>query len=141
MEDCNKIGTLSELKVATELTAQDYHVFIQISGKAPFDLVAEKQGRLWRISVKGTAKNFSTKRGSVEIGLRRTRANRHSTIIHPFSPNECDILAVYIKVLDSVCFIPAVRIKGTNCISIRRERTKYAPSPQFVQSELLRVEG
>ena len=52
MDNKTYISQLSEVKVMADLAYKDYHIFNQISGKAPFDLVAYKENVLSRISAK-----------------------------------------------------------------------------------------
>lgn len=123
MDSKTYLGSLAEAKVLAKLTEQKYHVFIQASGKAPFDLVAYKDDVLYRVSVKGTN---SVENGAYKVTLSSTRSNRTGNRVIPFDSNTCDILAVYIQSLDCVCFIKADKILSTRSLAIREKPSKYS---------------
>lgn len=50
-----KLSIIGEAKVLERLVFYGFDVFTQFSGKEPFDLVAHKFGKLYRISVKSTS--------------------------------------------------------------------------------------
>jgi Holliday junction resolvase-like predicted endonuclease len=97
------ISSTGEAKVVYELTSKGYHIFNQVTGKAPFDLIAYKDDKLIRVSVKTVS--VKNKWGSYEAQLRRIRSNKTSNTIHLFDKNECDILAIYIFPEDLVFYI------------------------------------
>jgi hypothetical protein len=53
MDDKTWLGALAEVRVCAELVAERWEVFTSVTGKAPFDLVAYKDGRVLRVEVKG----------------------------------------------------------------------------------------
>jgi hypothetical protein len=124
MDNKTKLGSLSELKVAARLTELDYHVFTQTSGKAPFDLIAYKDGVIFRISVKGTS--VIDKYGSYVVQIGSVRSNKTANNIVKFDFSTCDILAIYIQSNDKVCFIKSDRINAGRAICIRDIASKYA---------------
>lgn len=129
MDDKTYYSTLGEIKVATELTKQRFHVFNQLSGKAPVDLIALKDNKVYRISVKTCLK--MNEHDSYLIQLRKIRSSRHKNTIHLFDKNECDVLAVYLVDCDKVCFIEAKIIEVINALTIKRneiENMAYCPS-------------
>lgn len=107
MDDKTYLGSLAEAKCVADLTRQHFHVFTQFSGKAPFDLVACKDSRILRISVKGTRKS-ATKQGSYAIDIGRIR----SSTVHKFDPSSCDLLAVFVYEIDTIYYIPTNMING-----------------------------
>lgn len=56
MDDKTYYSSLAELKVMADLTAKKWHVFNQVSGKAPFDVVIYREGVLKRMSIKSCSK-------------------------------------------------------------------------------------
>nr|WP_242021875.1 group I intron-associated PD-(D/E)XK endonuclease [Trichocoleus sp. FACHB-90] len=113
------LGSLGESKVAAELSRHRFHVFTQTTGKAPFDLVAYKDGYLYRINVKTTQR--LDKWGSWEVQIKSLRSNRTKNRIIPFDPQSCDVLAVYIEPLDKVCFLQVSEVSGKNSIALREK--------------------
>jgi PD-(D/E)XK endonuclease len=111
------LGSLGESKVAAELSRYRFHVFTQTTGKAPFDLVAYKDGRLYRVNVKTTQR--LSKWGSWELKIASVRSNRTGNRIVPFDFTSCDVLAVYIEPLDKVCFLHSSEVAGKNYITLR----------------------
>jgi len=47
MDARTRLGSLAEAKVITKLVESGLDVFVQFSSKAPFDLVAGRDGRLY----------------------------------------------------------------------------------------------
>ncbi len=104
MDDKTYYGSLAEMKVITDLTEKKWHVFNQVSGKAPFDIVVYKDGILKRISIKSCNKE-PTPTGKYSIEVGRVRSNKTENKIYKFSKEECDILAVYIVKIDKIIYI------------------------------------
>jgi RIO-like serine/threonine protein kinase len=113
-------GQVSELKVMADLAAKGYHIFNQISGKAPFDIIAYKDNVLKRISIKSTTKDSNTI-GKYLIELRRVRSNKTTNSIYKIEDNEFDILAVYIFKEDKIIYLPISAVIGKGMISIKME--------------------
>ena len=111
---------VSELKVMADLAARGYHIFNQISGKAPFDIIAYKDNVLKRISVKSTIKEPSSV-GNYRIELRRIRSNKTSNNIYKIEEDEFDVLAVYISKEDKIVYLPIESVIDRNIISVNLE--------------------
>lgn len=135
MDQKTKLGSLAELAVSKRLTELDYHIFTQTSGKAPFDLIAYKDGEIFRISVKGT--NTIDKYGSHVVQIGSVRSNRTRNKVIKFSSSICDVLAIYIKPLDKVCFIKSDKISAGRAICLREVPSKMgAKNKGWIISEL-----
>jgi len=106
------ISSIAEAKTIYELTRMEYHVFNQVTGKAPFDLIAYKNGEIFKISVKSILKK--NRYGKYEVQLKRVRSNKTCNTIYKFNNKECDILAVYIYEIDVLLFIKSSEI-NTGC--------------------------
>lgn len=117
MDNKTWLGSLGESKVAAELSRHRFHVFTQTTGKAPFDLVAYKDGYLYRVNVKSTQRR--SKWGSWEVKIASVRSNRTENRIVPFDFASCDVLAVYIEPLDKICFLHSSEVAGKNYIALR----------------------
>lgn len=127
MDNKTWLGSLGESKVAAELSRHRFHVFTQTTGKAPFDLVAYKDGYLYRINVKTTQR--LGKWGSWEVQLKSIRSNRTKSRIVPFDPQSCDVVAVYIEPIDKVCFLQIFEFSGRNTITLREEVVHQSKLP------------
>jgi hypothetical protein len=139
MDDTSWIGGLAEVRVMAELTRQRFHVFNQVTGKAPFDLVAVKGGKLLKISVKGTFRKKSIKTSSYEIQIGRIRSNKSKNNVYKFNKYECDYLAVYINDIDKVCFIKSNKINSGRVITVRDSRSVYGKKTSFLISDNLEL--
>jgi len=117
------LGALAEAKVISKLVEGEFDVFPQLSGKAPFDLVAHKDGHLLRVQIKGTSSQ--TRYGSYQVQLKSVRSNRTRNRIVHFDPSQYDVLATYIEPLGKVCFLQSDEVKGIRQLNLREE-----PRPQ-----------
>lgn len=111
----DKLGALGEARTIAELIRNDYTVFTQFDGKAPFDLVAYKDDKLFRVSVKSTA-NLKNNKYSVKINATRHNGIKNWSI--PFDNTSVDILAVYLEQEDKVILFPAETITSTSRLII-----------------------
>lgn len=122
MDDKTYLGAIGEAKVIAELTKHKYHVFTQVTGKAPFDLIAYKDNKLYRISVKTVEKK--NKYGSYTVQLKSVRSNRSTNTILNFDNTSCDLLAVYIVETDEVIMKDAASITAKSGLVIKRKALK-----------------
>ena len=129
MDDTTWLGSVGESKVASELSRHRFHVFIQTTGKAPFDLVVYKDGYLYRVNVKTTQR--LDKWGSWEVQIKSVRSNRSKNRVVPFDPLSCDVLAVYIEPLDQVCFLRASEVSEKCSIALREKTVRQSKLPSI----------
>lgn len=122
MDNKTYLGAIGEAKVIAKLTEDKFHVFTQVTGKAPFDLVACKDSKIYRVSVKTIEKK--NKDGSYTVQLKSVRSNRTENRIINFDNTSCDILAVYIVETDEVIFKQASDIKAKSGLVIKRRDLK-----------------
>lgn len=116
MDDKTYFSSLGEMKVITDLTEKGYHVFNQISGKAPFDVVAYKNQCL-RISIKSCNLN-ANKVGNYTVQIKRVRSNKTENKIYKFNREECDYIAVYIVEIDSIFYYDVDDLISLNTITV-----------------------
>ena len=133
MDARTRLGSLAEAQVIAKLVENGFDVFIQFSGKAPFDLVAHRQGHILRVQVKGTASK--SRYGTYQVQLKAVRANRIQNTLHCFDPSQCDVLAVYIEPLNTVCFLRAEEVRARNQLNLR-EQQRIQDRKCWVISEL-----
>jgi Holliday junction resolvase-like predicted endonuclease len=119
MDEKTWLGTLAEAKATVTLIQQGFTVFTSASGKAPFDLIAYRDGRMYRIEVKGTSGASPTPYGSIEVKISTTRSNRTTNTLRRFDASKSDILAVYVHSFDAVCFFPSRLLDGRTYINLR----------------------
>ena len=82
------VGAISEFRVVTELLLKGYDVFRAVSPASPFDLVAFKDGHIYRVEV--TTGHYKGTEG-------RFTYSQHD-------PNKFDIMAVVL--LDKIVYLP-----------------------------------
>jgi hypothetical protein len=123
------LGGLAEAKVLSKLVEGQFDVFVQFSGKAPFDLVAYKDGQLLRVNVKGTATKL---RGAYPLRLREIRPNRTRNVIRHFDPKRCDVLAIYVAPLDKVCFLRSEEVAAKAQLNLRVEPSLYSANSWMI---------
>lgn len=122
MDNKTYLGAIGEAKVIARLTEERYHVFNQVTGKAPFDLVAYKDGEMKRVSVKSIEKK--NKDGNYTVQLKSVRSNKTSNKIVNFDNTSCDILAVYIAELDEVLLLNSCDITAKSGLVVKKGRTQ-----------------
>jgi len=110
-------GSLGKIRVISRLVETGHDVFMEIDGKSPFDLVAHKNGKLYRVEVKSTSRRTKFDTGW-EVQLKRVRSNRTSNKIINFSKDQCDILAVYIEPIDLVLLIDSCEITAKTAMAV-----------------------
>lgn len=126
MDDKTYYSTKAETRVIYELTKAKYHVFSQVSGKAPFDLVAYRDNVLLRVSVKSVVQK--DKHGSFVVQLKTVRSNKTENKITTFDNTSCDLLAVYLDETDQVCWLPTGKVKATSAITLATTGKKSSSS-------------
>jgi len=95
MDKKTQQGSLSESKVISYFIEKGYDVFIQFSGKSPFDLIICKNKKLQKVEVKSTIRRTKYDTGWA-VGLKSTRSNKTTNTIHNFDNSKIDLLAVFI---------------------------------------------
>ena len=119
MDNKTYLGAIGEAKVIAKLTEDHYHVFNQVTGKAPFDLITYKDGRLARVSVKTIEKK--NEYGTYTVQLKSVRPNRTGNTIVNFDNSSCDLLAVYILENDEVILLDSASIKAKSSLVVKRK--------------------
>lgn len=119
MDDKTFMTNVSEAKVAADLASKRIHVFTQSSGKAPVDMIAMRDNKLFKVQVKSCEK--ARRNGGYNVQLRKIRHNSLKNTIHRFDPTECDVVAVYLVNVDIVCYVPSSEIGNRGEIVLRLE--------------------
>lgn len=121
MSQSHHLGSTGESKVLYELTKANFYVFTPFRGDSPIDLIALKDNKIWRIQVKST---ISKQSSGYSVSLRNCSIRRKGMVKKLFNPKSCDILAVYIEPIDTICFIRASDIENRNMIHLREDLPK-----------------
>ena len=104
----NKIhGAAAEMLVAHELMRLNYGVAIPLSDSEPYDLIATKNGKMWRIQVKATS---SMVQGNYRILFRHGHKVKHA-----YTKKDADFFAavVYYPTGTGIYVIPIDKPKAT----------------------------
>lgn len=104
------LGSLGKAKVICKFIEENFDVFTELDGKSPFDLVVHKENVLFRVEIKTTETRNKANTGW-SIQIKKVRPNKTGNKITNFSPEQCDILAIYIKPIDTVVLINSSDIK------------------------------
>jgi hypothetical protein len=118
MDNKTMYSQLGEIKVMADLASKGYHIFNQVSGKAPFDLFIYKDGESKRVSVKSTIKDPNSL-GKYNIELRRIRSNKNTNTIYKIEVDEFDILAIYIQKEDRIVYLNIDEVIGKTAIFVK----------------------
>lgn len=103
-------GELAEISVAKELIKQSWHIFDDVTGKAPIDIIAYKDGIVKKIAVRSTGQIKTTNYRSYRVEIASIRGSVKRVV--DIDRNNIDILAVYLSRDDIVCFVPIDAIKN-----------------------------
>lgn len=115
-------GNMGLSKAIDYFTSHQIPIALPMNDTQKYDLIADFNGGLQRISVK-TSRN-RTEYGTYSVGLRNTGGSSGNIKTRPFDKNTCD----YIFILtgdDKLYLIPASIIDATNSISVGKKYTEY----------------
>jgi Holliday junction resolvase-like predicted endonuclease len=104
MDRKSRISGIAEAKATTELLRRDFDVFSQFTGKAPFDLVAHKDGELFRVEVKSSSTRTPQDTGW-NVQVKKVRSNKTVNKISSYDSAACDILVFYLEPVDRMIFM------------------------------------
>jgi len=118
-----KQGLLAESKAISYLIDKDYQVFLPFEENGPIDLLAVKENKIYKISVKSTS--CTSKSGSwiVELKTVSRRKDNH-TKINKFDNSTIDKMLVYIVPLDKIVEIESLNIKSKSAYHINLESSE-----------------
>ena len=115
-------GNLGLGKAIEYFTSHSIPVAIPLNDTQKYDLIADFNGKLQRISIK-TSK--ATKNGtSFEVQLRNTGGSSGVSKVRPFDNNSCDYVFIY-TADEKLYLIPAQNINSTNSIVVGNKWTEY----------------
>ena len=114
------LGTVGKIRIISYFIEKGYDVFIEVDGKSPFDIVVHKEGLLERVEIKTTSTRCRSKRGWV-VQLKKVRSNKNRNKITSFNPNQCDLVAIYIRPKDKVVILKSKEIEAKSTINVYTE--------------------
>jgi hypothetical protein len=109
MRNTSSIGQIGEVAVMQKLLKAGWQVLIPYGNSAPYDLVAEKEGRMVRLQIRATR----AKGNFISVNCR-AKNNRVR-----LQPNHFDFLVVYELGSETAFVVPAVEVKGKAVFHIR----------------------
>lgn len=115
-------GNIGLGKAIEYFTSLQYTVSIPLNDTQKYDLVADINGKLKRVSVK-TSRN-KTQYGTYAVNLRNCGGASGKGKVRPFDKTSCD----YIFVLtgdDKLYLIPTEVIDSVNSINVGKKYTEY----------------
>ena len=116
-------GNLGLGKAVEYFTSHNIPIAIPLNDTQKYDLIADMNGELKRISVK-TGRGTRTNGASYAVMLRNIGGSSGNYKNRPFDNTACDYLFCVIG--DNRCFlIPAKDITATNTITIGTKYTEY----------------
>ena len=116
-------GNLGLAKAINYFVSHSIPVSIPLNDTQKYDLVADFNGKLQRISVK-TSRNTSTEGKTYQVQLRNTGGSSGKSIIRLFDNETVDYLFIY-TADDKMYLIPTEDIQVTNAITVGLKYTEY----------------
>lgn len=115
-------GNLGLGKAIEYFTSNSIPIAIPLNDTQKYDLIADFNGKLQKISIK-TSK--ATKNGtSFEVQLRNTGGSSGISKVRPFDNNSCDYVFIY-TADEKLYLIPAQSINSINSIVVGNKWTEY----------------
>lgn len=121
MDDKTWLGALAEAEAIAYYTKLGYHVFVQATGKAPFDLCVYKDGQIKRINVKGTTQKTRSNSGYI-VELKSVRANKTENKIKKLDPDSYDELFVFVEPLNEHFVFTPEEVNGRGAMVIKSRK-------------------
>ena len=116
-------GNLGLAKAINYFVSHSIPVSIPLNDTQKYDLIADFNGKLQRVSVK-TSRNTRTNGKSYEVQLRNTGGSSGQSVIRLFDNESADYLFVY-TADDKMYLIPFSAITATSGIVVGSKYTEY----------------
>lgn len=95
-------GDIALMKISLDLTEKGYAVFLPVSEHLPFDLIAYKNGKCFRIQAKYSAGGEA--KDSTYSGSHKSKN---------YNENDFDYYGLYLPEIDK-CIYPSIKFKGSS---------------------------
>ncbi|MBD2254409.1 group I intron-associated PD-(D/E)XK endonuclease [Nostoc parmelioides] len=97
-------GDLAAAKVIADLVEKEYSIFVPVvTEHAPFDFIAYKHGKFYRIQAKYSANNF--------VSNKSTWADRNGNHQKKYKPDDFDFYGIYLPAIDKIVY-PSIKFGG-----------------------------
>ena len=116
-------GNLGLAKAINYFVSHSIPVSIPLNDTQKYDLIADFNGKLQRVSVK-TSRNTRTNGKSYEVQLRNTGGSSGQSVIRLFDNDSADYLFVY-TADDKMYLIPFSAITATSGLVVGSKYTEY----------------
>lgn len=126
----SQLGNLGESKAIAKFIQHSFDVYTQFSGANPFDFIAYRDKKLYKVEVKTI--NINPRYGGYTVDLTGTAYGPDRTIIHKPLNKSIDILVVYIYPLNTLCFINPRKIESCRTITLREEPSNRGKYNQWI---------
>ncbi len=113
------IGRIGELLVNLKFLEQGYSVYRPEQENSTYDLIVEKDNKIYRVEVKTTTQESKNKKNWV-VGLRGIRPNRTGNNIKKFNRNNIDILAICVLPTKEVYLLDTKELQTKSQLQIRK---------------------
>lgn len=131
--DTKRIGDLSEAVVLPKMVAAGYHVAIPFGENHRYDLIIEKDHRLWRVQVK----TGRYRRGIIRFNCYSSHAHRNGTSCRPYL-GEIDLFAVYCPDNGCVYVVPVADVAMKGALRVDATRNNQAAGIRWAEHYLLK---
>ena len=115
-------GNMGLSKAIDYFTSHQISIALPMNDTQKYDLIADFNGGLQRISVK-TSRNKS-EYGTYSVGLRNTGGSSGNIKTRPFDNTTCDYLFI-LTGDDKIYLIPSKIIDAKNAITVGKKYTEY----------------
>ncbi|BAT55007.1 hypothetical protein NOS3756_39830 [Nostoc sp. NIES-3756] len=97
-------GDLAAAKVIADLVEKEYSIFVPVvTEHAPFDFIAYKDGKCYRIQAKYSANNF--------VSNKSTWADKNGNHYKKYNPEDFDFYGIYLPTIGKVVY-PSIKFGG-----------------------------
>ena len=125
-------GDIGVCAVALDLTKKDYKVFNTISEHLPFDVVAYKNKKFYRIQVKYR----EMKNGKVEVQFRSIYSNSKGTHISFSDKEEIDFYAIYCPDTEKCYYVNCSNFNKSVALRIEKPKNNKSEGINFADDFL-----
>jgi len=140
MFSTHQLGSLGEVKAIAVFIEKGFTIFTPLSGSSPFDFIAYKDNKSYRVQVKSSESSKKYNAYKVNVSNSHLRGNGLKARVKFFDRDEYDMLAVYLHVPDVVCFVKTSEISNRRTISFRESPTIHANKrKQWIISKYMKL--
>lgn len=115
-------GNLGLGKAIEYFTSQSIPVSIPLNDTQKYDIIADFNGKLQRISIKTS--RYKKSENSYEVMLKNTGGSSGNNKIRLFNNQDCDYIFIY-TANEELYLIPSKEIQATNSICVGNKYNEY----------------